>query len=172
MSLCDRALCARCRTRLDDAAGCASCGQPSPRVNSARVLLADPSAHVALWRMQLGLIIQQASETNHALQVQAAEPGVGETTRTRLRALGRAIAEQVADIAAVLVPAIGDPLPPHDGVGLPRGAADYLPCLFRDWGWANGGSEENKQSRAAVHRIAGGRDLGRMLVLGAGGCRL
>jgi SAM-dependent methyltransferase len=172
MSLSDAAICPRCRTRLDDGAGCASCGARYPRVNSARVLLPDPPAHLALWRMQLGLIIQHASVTNQAVQVQAAEPHVGEATRTRLVALGRAIAEQVADIAAILVPAFGDPLPPHEDVGLPRGASDYLSCLFRDWGWANGGSAENKQSRAAIHRIAGGRDLGRMLVLGAGGCRL
>ena len=120
--------------------------------------------------MQLGFIIQHASESNHVLRRQATE--AGDATQTRLLALGRAIAEQVADIAAILVPAIGDPSPPSEGVGLPRGAADYLSCLFRDWGWANGGSEENRQARAAVHRIAGGRDLGRMLVLGAGGCRL
>jgi hypothetical protein len=141
-------------------------------MNSALVLLPDPSAHVDHWRMQLGLLIQQASETNHALRIQAAEAGVGAATRTRLHALGRAIAEQVADIAAVLVPAIGDPRPPREGVGLPRGAGDYLSCLFRDWGWSNGRDDENDRSLAAIRGITVGQNLGRMLVLGAGGCRL
>ena len=122
--------------------------------------------------MQLGLIIQQAGETNHALQVQAAEPDIGGATRTRLQALARAIAEQVADIAAVLVPAIGNPRPPGEDVGLPRGAGDYISCLFRDWSWSNGHDEENDRSLAAIRRVAGGQELGRMLVLGAGGCRL
>jgi len=122
--------------------------------------------------MQLGFIIQQASETNHALQLQAAEPGLGGATRTRLHALGRAIAEQVADVAAALVPVIGDPLPPREGVGLPRGAGDYISCLFRDWGWSDGHDEENDRSLAAIRRVTRGQDLGRMLVLGAGGCRL
>ena len=149
-----------------------SCGQSYPRLNSIRVLLPDPSAHVEHWRMQLGLIIQQASETNHALQLQAAEPGIGGATRTRLHALARAIAEQVADVAAVLVPAIGDPLPPREGVGLPRGAGDYISCLFRDWGWSDGHDEENDRSLAAIRRVTRGQELGRMLVLGAGGCRL
>ena len=40
-------------------------------------------------------------------QLQAAEPDIGGATRTRLHALARAIAEQVADVAAALVPAIG-----------------------------------------------------------------
>jgi len=122
--------------------------------------------------MQLGFIIQQASETNHALQLEAAEPGLGGATRTRLHALGRAIAEQVADVAAALVPVIGDPLPPREGVGLPRGAGDYISCLFRDWGWSDGHDEENDRSLAAIRRVTRGQDLGRMLVLGAGGCRL
>ena len=171
-AIADCAVCPRCRTRLDGAIGCVSCGQSYPRLNSIRVLLPDASAHVEHWRMQLGLIIQQASETNHALQLQAAEPGIGGATRTRLQALARAIAEQVADVAAVLVPAIGDPLPPREGVGLPRGAGDYISCLFRDWGWSNGHDEENDRSLAAIRRVTRGQELGRMLVLGAGGCRL
>jgi SAM-dependent methyltransferase len=141
-------------------------------VNSVTVLLPDASAHVVHWQMQLGLLIQQAAETNHALQLQAAEPDVGGATRTRLQALARALAEQVADIAAALVPAIGDPRPPHDSVALPRGAGDYISCLFRDWGWSNGHDEENDRSLAAIRRVTREQDLGRMLVLGAGGCRL
>jgi SAM-dependent methyltransferase len=141
-------------------------------MNSVMVLLPDAAAHVVHWQMQLGLLIQQASETNHALQLQAAEPDVGGATRTRLQALARALAEQVADVAAVLVPAIGDPRPPHDSVALPRGAGDYISCLFRDWGWSNGRDEENDRSLSAIRRVTRAQDLGRMLVLGAGGCRL
>ena len=122
--------------------------------------------------MQLGLIIQQASATNHALQLQAAEPDIGGATRTRLHALALAIAEQVADVASALVPAIGDPRPPREDVGLPRGAGDYISCLFRDWAWSNGHDQENDRSLGAIRRVTDGRDLGRTLVLGAGGCRL
>jgi len=171
-TIADFVVCPRCRTPLDGGIACVPCGQSYPRLNSIRVLLPDPAAHIQHWRAQLGFIIQQASETNHALQLQAAEPGIGGATRTRLQALARAIAEQVADVAAALVPAIGDPLPPGEGVGLPRGSGDYISLLFRDWGWSNGHDEENDRSLAAIRRIARGRDLGRTLVLGAGGCRL
>ena len=122
--------------------------------------------------MQLGLMIQQARETNLALQSQAAEAGVGGATRTRLQALARAIAEQVADVAVVLIPAFGEALPPREGVGLPRGPGDYISCLFRDWAWPDGQDEENARALAAIRRVTGGDDLGRTLVLGAGGCRL
>jgi len=168
----EQALCPRCQARLDAAFGCARCGQAYPAINSIRVLLSDPAARLAHWRMQLGFVLQQASETIRALAVQAAEPAAGGATRTRLRSLARAIADQADDLARVLGPALGGPLPPREGVGLPRGAADYLPCLFRDWAWSDGHDPENDRSLAAIRRIAGGRDLGRTLVLGAGGCRL
>ena len=147
-------------------------GPVSPRLNSITVLLSDPSAHVEYWRMQLGLLIRHARDTNVALQTQAAAAGVGAATRTRLQALARAIAEQVADVAAVMVPALGDPLPARDGVDLPRGAGDYMSCLLRDWAWSNGHDDENARSLAAIRQVTDGQDLGRTLVLGAGGCRL
>lgn len=165
-------VCPRCRARLDTALHCPACGQSYPFLKSIRVLLPDPAAHLELWRRQLGFLIQQGSETPHALQLQAAEPGIGEATRTRLHALGRAVAEQVADIALVLGPVLGGPLSPQQGLGLPRGATDYITCLFRDWAWSNGDDEENARSLAAIRRVSGSRNLGRTLVLGAGACRL
>ena len=139
---------------------------------SIGVLLPDPSAHVEHWRRQLGFIIQQGGETPRALEGQAAEPGVGGATRTRLHALARSIADQVADVALVVGPALGGPLPPREGVGLPRGASDYISYLFRDWAWSNGHDAEHERSLAAIRRVTHGRDLGRTLVLGAGACRL
>ena len=149
-------------------------------MNSIRVLLADPAVHLECWRRQLGFIIQQGSETTTALQSQAAEPGVGQAaepgvgqaTKTRLQALARAVAEQVADIALVLGPALGGPMAPYPDLGLPRGATDYMACLFRDWAWSDGQDEENQRSLAAIRRVAEGRPLARTLVLGAGGGRL
>ena len=134
--------------------------------------LPEPAAHLELWRRQLGFIIHQGRETPEALRAQAAEAGVSEATRTRLQALARAVAEQVADVALVLGPALGGPLPPQQGLALPRGATDYITCLFRDWAWSDGNDEENARSLAAIRRVTVGRDLSRTLVLGAGACRL
>ena len=166
------ALCPLCREPLDERGRCPTCGQSYPRLASIGVLLPDPAAHLDLWRRQLGLLVQQGAETPRALEQQAAQPGLGDATRRRLNALALAVAEQVADITRVLGPVLGGPLPPWEGLGLPRGAADYITCLFRDWGWSGGHDEENDRSLATVRRVAGAHALGRTLVLGAGGCRL
>jgi ubiquinone/menaquinone biosynthesis C-methylase UbiE len=134
--------------------------------------MSPSAAQVARFRQQLGLVLYQGLETQRALDAQAGEASLRESTRTRLRALGRALAEQVGDIASVVAPALGGPLPPDDQVGFPRGALDYLCYLHRDWAWADGHDEEGQRSLAALRRTAGGRPLGRVLVLGAGACRL
>jgi SAM-dependent methyltransferase len=136
------------------------------------VLLRDPSAHVEHWRKQLGLIAQQGSETKRALEAQAAEADVAAAARSRLRALARAVGDQVDDIARVLGPVLGGPLPAEGGGGLPRGVVEYAGYLYRDWAWSGGQHEENQRSLSAIRRIVAGRGLGRSLVLGAGACRL
>ena len=172
----DSALCPRCRgplgTDTADTFDCAACGQTYPRLSSIRVLLPEAARRVEIWRQQLGLVLQHASESIRALAVQASAPDLAATTRARLQALARSIAEQAAEMAQIVRPALGDPLVPEDGVELPRGATDYMSCLFRDWAWSGGHDPENEQSLAAIRRITAGRDLGRTLVLGAGGCRL
>ena len=122
--------------------------------------------------MQLALVLSHASEAIRALAADAAGSDVGDSTRTRLRALAGGIAEQANDIAVVVGPLLGGPLPPRDELRLPRGTMGYLNCLFRDWAWSDGQDQENDRSLTAVRRVTGGRALGRTLVLGAGGCRL
>ena len=168
----DDLVCPLCHGRLDAALGCEWCGLTYPRLGSVAVLLPEPSARVALWRMQLGLVLAQASETIHALAAQAATPGLGGATLTRLRELARSIAEQADDLSVIIRPALGEPLPARDDVGLPRGATDYLGLTLRDWAWSDGRDEENERALAAIGRVGAGRPLGRTLVLGAGACRL
>ncbi len=166
------AVCPACGARLDAAFTCTFCGQSFPTLASVRVLLPAAPACVEHWRRQLGCILQQASESIRGLAVQAAEPGVRSATQTRLRALAGSIADQADDIAVVLRPVLGEPLPAGEDVGLPRGATDYLCCLLRDWAWCEGHDEQNQRSLAALRRVTRDQSLGRTLVLGAGGCRL
>jgi len=140
-------------------------------VGGVPVLLPDPEQHVALWRRQLGLLLEQGERTLTALMQSAREPRLAEATRTRLAALGRAAKSQVDDVVSVLTPALGGALPP-DGVGLPRGVVEYIGYLYRDWGWPSAGYEENAPALAELARLLGGRALGRTLVFGAGACGL
>jgi hypothetical protein len=141
-------------------------------MSSIRVVLTNADAHRELWRQQLGFLVQNASETPRVLRLQAAEPGIAQATRTRLEALASAVAAQVTDLSLVLVPVLGAPLPPGEGTRLPRGTTDYITCLFRDWAWSDGQDEENVRSLGAIRRVSEDRAVSRMLVLGAGGCRL
>jgi ubiquinone/menaquinone biosynthesis C-methylase UbiE len=112
------------------------------------------------------------AETKNALEMQAQEPGIGTAAQARLRALAGALRDQIQEIANIIGPVLGSPLPPDREAGLPRGAVEYNAYLYRDWAWSDGHHEENQRSLAAIRRVAEGRELGRTLVLGAGACRL
>src|SRR5690242_4870359 len=101
-SILNTAICPRCRGPLDRDAACALCGQTYPRLASVRVLLPDASLHLELWRRQLGLVLNHASETIRVLALQASAPDLGGTTRLRLQALARSIADQADDVAQIL----------------------------------------------------------------------
>jgi hypothetical protein len=131
-----------------------------------------PLAQIDHWQKQLGLVIQQSLETKRVIEAQASEPAISNATQTRLYGLARALLEQVEDIAVVLGPVLGGPLPADESVGFPRGAMDYMSYLHRDWAWSGGHDAENQRALAAIRRVTHGKELGRVLVLGAGACRL
>jgi carnosine N-methyltransferase len=175
-----RVVCVRCGESLNTRAAsmaCARCGQQFPRVGGLPVLLPDPDAHVALWRRQLALLLGSGTQTQAALEEEARSPALPAAGRTRLEAMARGVRDQVADFAAVMGPALGGPL---EGAasGLPRGVVEYSYYLFRDWGWRGPEARENAQAIDALAEVidgdgrAGSGTLGRVLVVGAGGCRL
>jgi SAM-dependent methyltransferase len=140
-------------------------------VGGIPVLLPDAEQHVALWRRQLGLLLEQGERTLAALMQSAREPRLAEATRARLTALGRAAKSQVDDVVSILGPALGGALAP-DACGLPRGVVEYIGYLYRDWGWPAAGYDENEPALAELARLLDGRALGRTLVFGAGACGL
>jgi SAM-dependent methyltransferase len=164
--------CARPLTFRDPEIACASCGQKYPRVGRIAVLLPRPEDHVALWRRQLARLIAQGEHTVSGFDAEASSSGLLADGQTRLRALAKAVDDQLREIVDVVSPALGGPLPPTEDAGLPRGVVENIYFLYRDWGWDGGASPENQQSLEAVRELIGGESLGRTLVVGAGGCRL
>jgi SAM-dependent methyltransferase len=169
----DRVTCVRCAAPLDPrppVPACADCGESYARVGAIPVLLPRPAAHVELWRRQLALLLANGETTRAGLEAAAREPGVLPAGAARLAAMATAVRDQVDDFAALLGPALGGPL---DGPasGLPRGVVEYSYYLYRDWGWTGPDARENQEALAALEAVAPGA-LGRVLVVGAGGCRL
>jgi SAM-dependent methyltransferase len=172
-SVLDRVVCVRCAGPLDPrppVPACAACGETYARVGAIPVLLPRPAAHVELWRRQLALLLENGETTRAGLEAAAREPGVLPAGAARLAGMARAVRDQVDDFAALLGPALGGPLE-GPASGLPRGVVEYSYYLYRDWGWTGPEAGENQRALGALEAVAPGA-LGRVLVLGAGGCRL
>jgi SAM-dependent methyltransferase len=171
----DHVVCARCRANLELGAieiVCTRCSQRYPRVGRIPVLLPRPDDHVDLWRQQLGLLIAHGRHTLASAEAQAASPGLLPCVRTRLCALAHGVQRQLDDIVTLVGPALGGPRPARSCSGLPRGVVDYASFLYRDWAWESAGHDENRSAVEAIRSVLGAEHLGRVLVLGAGGCRL
>jgi SAM-dependent methyltransferase len=171
-SVLDRVRCLRCSAPLDvrpPTVACGACGEAYPRVGAIPVLLPRAREHVELWRRQLALLLASGESTRAGLEAEAARAELP-AGAARLSAMARAARAQVDDFAALLGPALGGPL---DGPasGLPRGVVEYSYYLFRDWAWTGPDAGENEQAFEALRAAAPG-PLGRVLVVGAGGCRL
>ena len=169
----DRVVCVRCGAPLDaraPAIACGKCGQVYPRVGRIPVLLPRPDAHVDLWRRQLNLLLENGQQTQAGLENEARAPGLSAAGQTRLRGMAQAVRDQAGDFAAVMGPALGGPVD-QPARGLPRGVVEYSYYLFRDWGWTGAEARENEQALDALLDVTSG-PLGRILVVGAGGCRL
>ncbi len=151
---------------------CSSCGKNYERVGRIPVLLPRPGDQVRLWRQQLGLLVAQGQEMQSGLDAETNRSDLLPSGRARLRAMSASVRDQLGDIVARLGPALGGPLDPSEGVGLPRGVAEYSHYLYRDWGWDGAGDSENQRALDAIRAAVGTRPLGRMLVLGGGACRL
>ena len=171
----DRVVCVRCRGPLDPRPkeiACTRCRETYAWVGSIPVVLPQPDAHVQLWRGQLALLLENGQSTKDALEAETLKPGLATDGQTRLRAMAQAVRDQVDDFAALLGPALGGPLE-GAGVakGLPRGVVEYSYYLYRDWGWTGPEARENQQATDALREVTSGA-LGRVLVVGAGACRL
>jgi SAM-dependent methyltransferase/DNA-directed RNA polymerase subunit RPC12/RpoP len=167
--------CARCATALETDTpdiACSHCGQKYFRLGRIPVLLPRPDDHLSLWRRQLGLLVAQSQQMTDALEAEASDPGLAEGAKLRLNALARGVRDQLRQIVEVVGSALGGPLEPQENTGLPRGVVEYSYLLYRDWAWDQAGIRECQQSIDSIRAVVTTEGLGRMLVVGAGACRL
>lgn len=157
-----------------DAIACTACSASYPLLGGVPCLLPDAAEVVAMWRRRAAHDLGALGMAADVVLGELMQDGLGEATRRRLRMLARARAENFAVLAEIVEAAgLGKPGKPSAEAareGLPL--FGLLELVLRDWGWGDEGEHENRSARDAVLALLGERELGRMLVLGAGAARL
>lgn len=156
---------------------CTACAASFPSVGGVPWLLAEPRARLADWRQRHHLLARELEEGSRLAAEALAMPGLPAPTRERLARRRDAFIEQVRLVGDLLAPldlsaplaryethlALRTRLPPEQDLH------SYHANLFRDWCW---GGEENEAAFRFVDSLFAGRPPGRVLVPGAGACRL
>lgn len=170
--------CPRCTGRCRDfPPTCDDCGFEYPTHGGIAVLHERPHAMTDEWSYRLHDFIA----SNEKIRLRAiADAAAGDrlpSTRARLLTLAQGLARHRELLTAILVDARIDAAerrgPPPEGVPGEAAITSYIHQIHRDWGWDDEGSEENRAALAAISAVLGpSPELGRVLVLGAGACRL
>jgi len=153
---------------------CARCDLRYPLLGTIPCLLERPSSAVHHFR---GMLHELATGIELERDRLLADLAGGEAktglTRKRLELQRQALAttlEQILELfgsAGIEPRARSEALPPM--LALSDGALAYHQQLHRDWGWPQ---REIEAALACIAGVLAGRQLGRTLFLGAGGCRL
>lgn len=171
--------CPRCRRgSLAEGQGglqCAQCQTRFPSVGGLPWLLPEPALALGGWRNRLTLYLDEFAAAERAARadlVLAVRP----STRRRVEALAEAYHRQAAAVRSLLAALMLQALPLSHATSLAfdtrlplaQDLHSYYTNLHRDWCW---GDAEN----VAMHQLVvdlQGPARARVLVLGAGGCRL
>ena len=175
-ALLELCLCPNCGGAVEEAGDglrCAGCRASFPTVQGIPVLAADAQGWLAEWRRQAGVYQQLLARGQKLMDEQLAPYDLLPATRQRIEGLRAAAAENGDRVLALFGAAGITPEPPPGEVSEAGfNLIEYHDHLLRDWAWDEE-SDENARSRDLVLAALGDdRELGKVLVLGAGGCRL
>jgi SAM-dependent methyltransferase len=153
---------------------CPSCRGRYPLLGEIPVLLRDADGYLAACRAQLTQLEHQTAATVSSIREQMHAADGLPTTRARCQSMIEAAEAQLADVHTLL-----DPILPPEADSARSGppvqvpsSLEYIHYLYRDWGWPPETRGENERALAMVESVAEGQPLGRVVVLGAGACRL
>ena len=171
--------CPRCRRAVPAATAaelhCGDCNSRFPLLDGIPWLFPEPLQSLAEWRNRLALYLEEFAAAGRATDADLTQR-CSPTTQARLALLAEAYREQRRLVAELLSPltltttALTQATQLATATRLPRSQDlhSYYANLHRDWVW---GEEENRRSLELV-AAALGPPRERVLVLGAGACRL
>jgi SAM-dependent methyltransferase len=156
---------------------CEACGFEYPSYGGIPVVRARPHDLVDQWRFRLAEFETSNDGTRRRIVADLATKNIAAPTRARLERVARGLALHGERITGLLNDAgiVGTRrrAPEPDGVPTENSITAYIHQVHRDWGWDDDGSTENTDAFAEVAAVLGDAPrLGKMLVIGAGGCRL
>lgn len=174
--------CPRCDktplTLSDGALHCDACKIGFPTIDGIPWLFAEPLATLDEWRGRLHFALQQLSHDASRLDQELRNKELRSLTRRRLERYLKALESHRRSLQKLLKPidvqslqgsrdtylALRTRLPSDQGLNT------YYANVHRDWSW---GDEENEASLGQIRAVINdSAELGRVLVLGAGACRL
>ncbi len=169
--------CPTCGSRLTGST-CLACRIDFPSIGGIPWLMPEPHLALTEWRGRLHHLLTHYSVEAARQRAGIADAGEASLTRTRLAHVAAALDDQASRMRELMQPlgvdrrteahavhvALGTELPVNQGL------SSYYPNLHRDWCWGEG---ENRASIEAVLAcLPAGASTGKVLVLGAGACRL
>ena len=174
--------CPRCdKTPLaanDGAYRCDACKVDFPSIDGIPWLFAEPQATLGEWRGRLQFALQKLGNEATGLDAELKNEGLRPLTKRRIERYKKALESHRRSLQKLLRPVdVQSMQGTHDTylalrTRLPSDQAlnTYYANVHRDWSW---GDEENAASLKQIRAVAGdSAELGKVLVLGAGACRL
>ncbi|MEO0615342.1 MAG: hypothetical protein AAFY69_04325 [Pseudomonadota bacterium] len=180
LDLIDLLHCPRCDAPLsrdNEHLRCSGCDTTYPLLDGIPFLFAEPGVALDEWRGRYHARLRQVEQEIGRLQETLTRDDLHALTRQRIEGGVSALTAHIDELKALLEPldvthltadhttylALRTRLPEDQGL------ETYYANLHRDWCW---GDEENAHSLALVQAALTGHNVGRLLVLGAGGARL
>jgi uncharacterized protein YbaR (Trm112 family)/SAM-dependent methyltransferase len=156
---------------------CRECQTHYPTVDGIPLIFDKPDRELDEWRFELAEFLADNQKGRNKMLAQTAGVDLPATTRARLDRL-RAVLEVHADRMTRLLGDAG--IQPGERTREDRervpgegSITTYFHQIHRDWGWDDHGSQENREALQAIQAVVpADAKLGKVLVLGAGACRL
>ncbi len=173
--------CPRCDTKplviSDKVYTCKSCKNNFPLIGGIPFVFPEPAFSLAHWRERLNHLCVQLENDAATVKQSLKQKKLLSLTRQRLQRMAESYTDQAQRLSDLLSPLKIDDMQatPETYMALQtrlpqgQGLTTYYANMHRDWCW---GGEENEISAQQVLTALGNEPSGRVLVMGAGACRL